>query len=50
MGTPNTCGQGCYRGVTAEKRMRMVGFPPTPQYVRSFECWKRTEPYQPVAG
>ena len=34
----NRCPEGCYRGLTLRKQMRMSGFPPWPLYRREMQC------------
>ena len=44
VGLSNPCEKGCYRGVTMQQEMRMVGFPPRPENRREFQCWVRQGP------
>ena len=44
VGLSNPCEKGCYRGLTTQQEMRMVGFPPWPENRRAFQCWVRQGP------
>lgn len=44
VGLSNPCEKGCYRGMTTQQEMRMVGFPPWPENRREFQCWVRQGP------
>jgi hypothetical protein len=44
VGLSNPCEKGCYRGMTRQQEMRMVGFPPWPENRREFQCWVRQGP------
>jgi len=41
MGMNNPCPNGCLRGVTVSKKMKMKGFPPYPVVKRGVQCWTR---------
>jgi len=39
----NRCPEGCYRGLTLRKQLRMSGFPPWPLYRREMQCLRFEE-------